>query len=736
MPPDMNAIRDVKLDVVGARWEWSVQSVSYRAALDEPFEIEVRSHGRNGDVPVRSTDLRKLIGARATLILPEDASGHKRVVIGLVDGVERAMGAITLSLVPIGAPKLRTRDYHVDIDKDPVTIAKAFLAAATYGVTALVTRSVPPRPQSIQAFETGQAYVGRLLAEEGIAWFTDPDDSTHVVLCDDPARFPKHPGKFDATPSHGLRTLPGATEPVDEAEVRRCVRTSKVTLRDWKFENPGLDLTAVKDSGEKLALERYEYRGGYDDPALGKQRAGLRLEAHRRDIWTLRGSTPCTTLAPGQIIAIESPRKSVHGDWLITEVLLTIDLGSEGGRASGGAVVARFQAVRATLGARPAVAATLRMPGIQTMTVTGASGEEIHPDEHCRIKTLHRWDREHKLDDKASAWQRVMQPAMPGSMLVPRVGWEAIAGYFGRSAENPVILGRLDTGKAPPPASLPAQKIVSSFGSCTTPGGGSFNGVSFNDTKGGEGMNVTASASYNERTANDKVATVKASCASTIGGDHTLTVGKGHVVKVDGAHSHTISGSRSENVTSNITISAGSEKVGIGGARMFTVAGDQHIDCTVLGRLVVGVKMVTAVESASTKVTGPMTVNVVGGVDQTAGGTWDATVAGIHEEIVTGVKSITCARGYDLNLHAALKESYGSRTVSAGGDFMEAAGGALDLTSNGAASMKGANVVFKGANITLKAGGITITIKPGKVVVDGDYKSSQSAVNDSGEKYG
>jgi hypothetical protein len=189
-------------------------------------------------------------------------------------------------------------------------------------------------------------------------------------------------------------------------------------------------------------------------------------------------------------------------------------------------------------------------------------------------------------------------------------------------------------------------------------------------------------------------------------------------------------------VTSDIAIKAGSEKVGIGGARMFNIAGNQDITCAVLGRLVGAGKMVTAIESVSTKVTGAMAVNVGAATDQTSGASWDVTVAGLCEEIVTGVKSITCAGAYEMQVRATVTETYASRTVTGGGHVSEHANGALTVSSKGAANMKGANVYFKGANITLKAGGITITIKPGKVVVDGDYKSSQSAVNDSGEAYG
>jgi type VI secretion system secreted protein VgrG len=89
-----------------------------------------------------------------------------------------------------------------------------------------------------------------------------------------------------------------------------------------------------------------------------------------------------------------------------------------------------------------------------------------------------------------------------------------------------------------------------------------------------------------------------------------------------------------------------------------------------------------------------------------------------------------------MQVRATVTETYGSRTVTAGENVTEHADGALSVTSKAAADMKGANVSFKGANVTLKAGGITVSITPSKVTVDGNYKSSQSSVNDSEEKYG
>ncbi|MBX9269792.1 type VI secretion system tip protein VgrG, partial [Chromobacterium violaceum] len=78
----------------------------------------------------------------------------------------------------------------------------------------------------------------------------------------------------------------------------------------------------------------------------------------------------------------------------------------------------RIQAQRRGIPLTPAYAGTeLAKPtslGVQTATVVGPAGEEVHTDQHGRIKVQFHWQRpdEHPtigagLDDKSSCWLRV-----------------------------------------------------------------------------------------------------------------------------------------------------------------------------------------------------------------------------------------------------------------------------------------------------------------------------------------
>ncbi|MEO3953082.1 type VI secretion system Vgr family protein, partial [Chromobacterium piscinae] len=68
--------------------------------------------------------------------------------------------------------------------------------------------------------------------------------------------------------------------------------------------------------------------------------------------------------------------------------------------------------------------------GVQTATVVGPAGEEVHTDQHGRIKVQFHWQRpdEHPtigaaLDDKSSCWLRVAMPSAGagwGHQFIPR----------------------------------------------------------------------------------------------------------------------------------------------------------------------------------------------------------------------------------------------------------------------------------------------------------------------------
>ena len=126
-----------------------------------------------------------------------------------------------------------------------------------------------------------------------------------------------------------------------------------------------------------------------------------------------------------------------------------------------------------------------RTHGPQTAIVVGPPGEEIHTDEHGRIKVHFHWDRVSPFDDTASCWLRVQQQNTASSQILPRVGWEVEVGFLYGDPDRPLVLQKLYNAETMPPYALPDNLMQSSLQSSSTPGGGGTNEIRLNDGNGG-----------------------------------------------------------------------------------------------------------------------------------------------------------------------------------------------------------------------------------------------------------
>lgn len=666
--------------------------------------------------------------ARLSWALPD---GGERVIEGAVDAVSTSPAAVTVTVVPRLALLEDCVDHVVFLDEDAVAIARKVLHEHGIDVDPRVTRTLRKRPQCVQLFESDLAFVSRILAEEGVAFYLPLDKKDLLVLAD-------HPSGFDDVP--GVSSLPvgdhaglEAAESVTQVALRHGLVSDKLSLRDYFFEKPALDLQVDASAGPGKR-ERYEYPGGYEDPGLGQALAKIRLEEARGRRIVLTGRTSSRRLSPGHVITLDgAPLDEVNGRWLVLEV--THELADHGASEGERRYEARFSAVPAAGGHRPARRKAPRVLGVQTTTVTSAGGAEIHTEEHGRSRVHLRWDRRRPLDDTSSAWTRVLQPATTGSFFQPRTGWEELTAFSGGSADVPWLLGRVYNGAATPPKSLPGARTSTMFGSATTPGGAGANVVLMDDTAGSEGLSFLASKDFNERTENDKATDIKSDDTHSVGANRKLIVGNVHQVAVKGAQSYTVAAKRTVNLEANFNLEAASESVMIGGMRLFNVGGDYGTSSASLTRLVGAAKIETAIESQSRQVKGASTILVGGSWSQRAVLTAAVQVAGANAEVVAGAKTIKAGK-YEVKVRGALSETFASRKIKAGGKINEDYTGPLTMTIGGSTKIKGADVTIKATSkLTIKASGITVVITPGNIKIDGKFDGTVKSVDDGDEKY-
>jgi type VI secretion system secreted protein VgrG len=158
--------------------------------------------------------------------------------------------------------------------------------------------------------------------------------------------------------------------------------------------------------------------------------------------------------------------------------------------------------------------------GLQTAMVVGPPGEEIFTDKHARVKVQFHWDREGSRDEHSSCWIRVSQAYAGkgwGSVSIPRIGQEVIVDFLEGDVDRPIIVGRVYNAEQMPPYELPANKVVTGLKSNSSPGGGGYNEIIVNDTKGKELMQIHAQKDLDATIENNETRTV-------VGGTQTVTV--------------------------------------------------------------------------------------------------------------------------------------------------------------------------------------------------------------------
>lgn len=693
---------------------------------------------------------RGTLALRSELVVESTAAGA-RTLHGVVvathltpDGVVVEF-ASRLKVLELG------QDHRVFLDLTEVEIAKQLLEEWGFEVEDRTSRAMPKRRQCVQAGESALGFASRILAEAGAVYQCAANGGEGVVFLDSADQFSLDSNPVQLARESGLRT---DDRVITDARLRLRRRTETVLLNDWNYEAPSADLASRAGEAGAL-LEEYRYHEDYRTPDEGKQLASLRLEALRRDARVLTLTTHCRDLVVGSVIELEGDEPAVTGQWLV----VSQEWQSSHGELDTDRVLAftsHLRAVKASDGYRPRVVEGPAV-GFTRSVVTGADGDEIHPDDQLRVRLRHHVDRRGATgtpdagsapSDQDSSWVRSTQPLMSGSMLIPRVGWEVFCTHWGRSSDEPLVLGRLVNAEFPPPVKLPEERLTTVFGTRSTKTGraagggatrssaggskgGGGNSIAFDDTPGKEGMRFKAGSLLHELVGNDRKSSVKGTLTIDVGGNRKVGTGMVYNNTVSGAQDYTV-GTRKVSVAANKTITAGGESISIGGARIWQVGGKQGVNCSSYTRAIGGAKAEAAIGGESRKVKGG-NVTLVGGALGQVCATNGVSVAGANTEVVAGPKVINTG-AYGLKVTGPLTELYGARSIKGAGVDL-AAGGGLSIKA-GASTFKGANVVFKAGAITIKAGGATISIGPGNVTIDAVFDTSGGGDNSSNQDYG
>ena len=544
---------DLQLTFASGETSLSVRRFAVHEGFSVPFQADVWARS-----PEASLDLGAFVGKPASFRIEAGFShvgGRIRVYSGIVSYMEQArsetsskgLSTYRLSIVP----KLWFLNYrqgyrvyqHLTI---PAIVDKLL---AEWGIVPdwrIDQGRHPELEYKVQYEETDLVFLGRLLEESGITLFFDDSDGTEskLVLSDAP-----HQGKTREGPA-----LPYVDNPTQAAErefathvaLAREVRPGAMAIRDVDFRRPsyGLRGEVKRGSPGEDVYESYEYRPGAfltepgqggdtptaddrgvarHDEKFGKARTERALLAERAGNVAVTFDTNALDLRPGTVFSIDGhAHPEIDGKGLlVTGFTIQGSYGDEW-HMSGDAVSSETPYLPPIVTARPAAL------GVQTATVVGPAGEEIHTDEFGRVRVQFPWDREGKNDEQSSCWMRVNEGwggRGYGMITIPRIGQEVLVGFLEGDPDRPLIVGRVYNQTQPVVNKLPDNKTQSDYKSNSSPKSEGYNEIKYEDKATDE--LVYWQAQKNQR------ALVKNDDTHTVGHDRDKHVGNDEIDTTD-----------------------------------------------------------------------------------------------------------------------------------------------------------------------------------------------------------
>lgn len=538
----------------------AVAQMRWREGLGRPYEIDAEL------VADLELDPAELLGRTAHLTMRRGAAA--REVHGIVQAARRIAdrfdrSCVAVEVVPALALSRMNRRSRIFQDMTVAEIAVSVLQPALErrGSRLDVSRLRPPRRRDycVQYRESDLGFVERLLAEEQISYVFEQERDTEVVVLLDADQVTRILETVDGRAV--LEARDHDAVPVREtiSGIERALRMRPVRARArrwdwgapspgpveqvWQLSSDGTRIESAPDTGgwEELELDVHERGRGVEDDVGNlvddAERVGSIVlgEEHVRAAM-VRMQSDAVGAGPGARFEL----RGTHDDdaaYVVTEVVHRFEhatamaASNEGTQYRNDMLVlpAEIPWQAQHMPARPTIA------GVQTATVVGPPGEDVHTDAHGRIRVLLHWDRDgraHKQQDASfepSCWLRATQSwAGPGfgAQFVPRVGTQVLVAFLDGDPDRPICIGGLYDGHDRHPFELPEDRTRSGWRTRSTRGEPGYNELSFEDDAGREEIRLRAQRNLNEH--------VRANHTTSVDGDRTSTVGGRRVTRVAG----------------------------------------------------------------------------------------------------------------------------------------------------------------------------------------------------------
>jgi type VI secretion system secreted protein VgrG len=737
-----------------------VRSFRVVERMSSYFEIEVVAYSEDA-----SLDSEGIVGKAAAFEVRDGR--HPRIWKGLcnhfeqVDVAPQGLSSYRLIVVPTLWLLTQRRNYRIFQQLSEPDIALTILREWGIEPVVRLERAHKTRKYRVQYGESDYAFISRILEDAGVAFYFD--EHSELVLNEVPQSNEAReelPFHQDAANHDGFGHR---SDYATAVKISHRVRPGKYTIRDHDYRQPAsyplLSEAKIPDDLESR-LERFHYVDGAflfgtsqgastpsaddrgktrHDEVEGSRVARKRLEAKRSAGRRVTFTTNAQDVSPGTVVAIgEHPHAALGSSKLL--VLSTELLGdTEGVRT----LQRRCIACSAELPYRPPLSTPKpRVMGVESATVVGRAGEEIHTDEFGRIRVHFHWDRYSQMDERSSCWIHVNQPwagAGFGGITLPRVGQEVIVEFIHGDPDRPVVVGRLYTGTQPVPYSLPGNKTQSGLRSNSSPGGGGYNELMFEDSKGNERVNIQAEKDMSTLVKHDQTLLVKHDQTEVVKhdrrrlveNDETTVIVHDRTEEVQHDETLHILNDRKEKVDHDETIVIGhdrkeqvqnDEAIEVLHDRMEHVAHDETVAIDNNRAHKIGVDMLEIVGKNRMRQVGKNQVVEVGDNSELKIGESQVTVVGADRTTeIAKDDATTVGKNQSLNVGHALSINVGksastsvalSSSEQVGAAKSTLVGGAYSISVGGISSEQVGLVksIVAGAMISIKCGASSITM--------------------------
>jgi type VI secretion system secreted protein VgrG len=697
--------------------------------LSKPYSVQVTL----ACTPGVTLDEKELLGQDALLTV-HLGDGTARLFHGVVSRVVRWEASnqpdrqyCRMTVVPRLGTLRHTRRSRIFQEMSVPQIVHKVLGEGSVTHRLALQGSYSKREYCVQYRESDLDFVSRLLEEEGIFFhFEHSEDAHTLVLADASDGCDPIPGDPRLVFRESSQMV-AESEAVHEFAGRTEVQPGAVALRDFNFVRPAVDLTVTSNAedGER-GLEIYDYPARYVEAGTGRHLAKVRMEELRVRSEMGKGASNCRRLLAGQIFELdEYPLAPLNRAYVLLSVrhvgrqpeVLTFDQAAPGGQQ---AYRNEFLCIPSQVPYRPRrITPRPTIAGAQTAIVVGPASEEIHTDEHGRIKVQFHWDREGRNDDRSSCWIRVAQAwAGPGwgALYLPRIGQEVVVEFLEGDPDRPIVTGSVYNGQNTTPVALPDHKTQSTLRSSSSPGDDGFNELRFEDAAGHEQVYLHAQKDLNIVVQNDKT--------QQVGGNETLLVKKDR--------SRTIQGNQKLEVQKNDdSVITGNQSLEVVKDRTTTVKGN-HTESVVGDQSIwVGSNQSVKVAQASAETVGQgkmvnigaaYSVTVGAALNQFVGGLLSEQVAGAKTEVVGAKKSETVKGSRTLQVGGSLSEQIDTnRTLKVEKDLLLSVGGRFNHAAKDSYTLSAKEIsLVAEEQFTLKVGSALLQVKKnGDVVIKG-----------------